>query len=98
VVAAVLTGPRDAICTRLAALFEQAERRIEERSGTAGPAHLAIRDLKLIDATMAQLAETLGLAITNYDTAPATPRSADGSLIRGHVHGPAANSSRPPSV
>jgi uncharacterized membrane protein YccC len=98
VVAAALTGPRDGIYTRSAALFDQAERRIEERSGTAGPAHLAIRDLKLIDGTMAQLAEALGLAITDYDTVPATPGSADGSRIRGHVQGPAANSSRPPSA
>ena len=86
VVAAALTGPRDATYTRSAALFDQAERRIEERSGTAGPAHLAIRDLKLIDGVMAQLAEALGLAITDYDTVPATP--GDGTRIRGRVRGP----------
>jgi uncharacterized membrane protein YccC len=86
VVAAALTGPRDVTYTRSAALFDQAERRIEERSGTAGPAHLAIRDLKLIDGTMAQLAEALGLAITDYDTVPATP--GDGTRIRGRVRGP----------
>jgi hypothetical protein len=86
VVAAALTGPRDGIYTRSAALFDQAERRIEARSGTAGPAQLAIRDLKLIDGTMAQLAEALGLAITDYDTVPATP--GDGTRIRGRVRGP----------
>jgi uncharacterized membrane protein YgaE (UPF0421/DUF939 family) len=73
VVAAAISGPRDGVYTRSSALFDQAERSIEERSGTAGPAHLAIRDLKLIDGTMAQLAEILGLAITDYDTVPATP-------------------------
>jgi uncharacterized membrane protein YgaE (UPF0421/DUF939 family) len=88
VVAAALTGPRDAIYTRSAALFDQAERRIEERSGTARPAQLAIRDLKLIDGTMAQLAEALGLAITDYDTVPATPGDGDGTRIRGRVRGP----------
>jgi uncharacterized membrane protein YgaE (UPF0421/DUF939 family) len=88
VVAAALTGPRDVTYTRSAALFDQAERRIEERSGTAGPAHLAIRDLKLIDGTMAQLAEALGLAITDYDTVPATPDDGDGTRIRGRVRGP----------
>jgi uncharacterized membrane protein YgaE (UPF0421/DUF939 family) len=97
-VAAAITGPRDGVYTRSSALFDQAERSIEERSGTAGPAHLAIRDLKLIDGTMAQLAEILGLAIADYDTAPATPGSADGTRIRGRVNGPAAKAFRPPSA
>ena len=48
---------------------------------------LAIRDLKLIDGTMAQLAEVLGLAITDYDTVPATPDDGDGTRIRGRVRG-----------
>jgi uncharacterized membrane protein YgaE (UPF0421/DUF939 family) len=43
VIAAALTGPRDAVYTRSAALFDAAERRLEEHSGTAGPAQLAIR-------------------------------------------------------
>jgi hypothetical protein len=71
VVAGALTGPRDVIYTRSSALFDRAERRLEDRSAPAGPAQLAIRDLKLIDGTMAQLAELLGLAITDYDTEPA---------------------------
>jgi hypothetical protein len=29
---------------------------------------LAIRDLKLIDGTMAKLAEVVGLRVTDYDT------------------------------
>jgi hypothetical protein len=33
---------------------------------------LAIRDLKLIDGTMARVAEVLGLAITDYDTVGAS--------------------------
>ena len=97
VVGAALTGPRDGIYTRSAALFDQAERRIEERSGTAGPAHLAIRDLKLIDGTMAQLAETLGLAITDYDTVPATPGGGDATGSTGEYPAPTAQAPRRPS-
>jgi hypothetical protein len=63
-IASALTGPRDGDYTRSSALFDQAERRIEERFGLAQPAQLAIRDLKLIDGTMALMAEGLGLGIT----------------------------------
>jgi hypothetical protein len=70
VIAVALTGPRDGVYTRSSALFDQVERRVEERSGIAHPVQLAIRDLKLIDGTMARLAEVLGLAITDYDTVP----------------------------
>jgi uncharacterized membrane protein YgaE (UPF0421/DUF939 family) len=78
VIAVALTGSRDGVYTRSSALFDQVERRVEERSGIAHPVQLAIRDLKLIDGTMARLAEGLGLAITDYDTVPA--RS---GLVRG---------------
>jgi len=71
VIAAALTGPRDGVYTRSSALFDRVERSVEERSGIAHPVHLAIRDLKLIDGTMARLAEVLGLAITDYDTVAA---------------------------
>jgi hypothetical protein len=47
------------------ALLDQAERRIEERFGLAHPAQLAVRDLKLIDGTMARMAESLGLGIAD---------------------------------
>lgn len=67
VLAEALTGPRDGVYTRSSALFDRAERRIEERSGPAGPAQLAIRDLMLVDATMAEMAEILGLTVTDYD-------------------------------
>jgi len=67
-IAVALTGPRDGVYTRSSALFDQAERRVEDSSGIADPAQLSIRDLKLIDGTMARLANGLGLAITDYDT------------------------------
>jgi hypothetical protein len=56
---------------RSSALFDQAESRLERDGGTAGAAQLAIRDLKLLDGTMAGLARATGLALTNYDTDPA---------------------------
>jgi hypothetical protein len=73
VVAGALTGSRDGVYTRSSALFDRAERRLEERSSTVGPAQLAIRDLMLIDGTMAGLAGLLRLAVTDYDTVPAGP-------------------------
>jgi uncharacterized membrane protein YgaE (UPF0421/DUF939 family) len=80
-----LTGPRDVVYTRSSALFDQAERLLEERSGTVGPAQLAIRDLKLIDGTMAQMAEFLGLGITDYDTEPDRSGSSGSSGRSGGV-------------
>jgi uncharacterized membrane protein YccC len=85
VVAGALTGCRDGTYTRSSALFDRAERRMEGRSSAVGPARLAIRDLKLVDGTMAQLAALLGLAITDYDTDPAGPGSSAGARIRGRV-------------
>jgi Fusaric acid resistance protein-like len=76
VVVGALIGPRDGVYTRSSALFDRAERRLEERAGTVGPAQLAIRDLMRIDGTMAGLAGLLRLAITDYDTAPAPNDSA----------------------
>jgi hypothetical protein len=79
-----LAGPRDGVYTRSSALFDQAERRVEERSGIAHPAQLAIRDLKLIDGTMARLATDLGLAITDYDTVSVGSDRSGGARVRGH--------------
>jgi uncharacterized membrane protein YgaE (UPF0421/DUF939 family) len=84
-IAAALTGPKDAAYTRSSALFDQAERRIEECSAIASPAQLAIRDLKLVDGTFAQMAEVLGLPVADYDAAPA---ASGGMRIRGRVRGP----------
>ena len=85
VVAGALTGPRDGTYTRSSALFDRAERRLEECSPTVGSAQLAIRDLKLIDGTMARAAEFLGLAITDYDTEPAGPAGSGAVRVRGRV-------------
>ena len=63
-----LNGPRDGTYTRSAALFDRAERRLEEHPAAIDEERFAIRDLKLIDGTLAKLAELIGLRITDHDT------------------------------
>ena len=88
VIADAVTGSREATYTRSSAIFDRVERRIEERTSTVGLAQLAIRDLKLIDGTMARLAEAMGLAVTDYDTVPAGAGNSGGASVRGRVRGP----------
>jgi hypothetical protein len=57
VVAGALTGTRDGVYTRSSALFDRAERLLEERSASIDEGQLAIRDLKLIDGAVVQMAE-----------------------------------------
>ena len=80
-----LTGPREGTYVRSSALFEQAERRLESSDGPVGPGQLAIRDLKLVDGSMAELAKMIGLDITNYDTDMAQTQSEGGVPVRGRV-------------
>jgi hypothetical protein len=68
IIAAAINGPRDVTYTRSLSLFEQAEQHLELTPDNVDRGQLAIRDLKLIDGTMAQLADALGLRITDYDT------------------------------
>ena len=67
VLVAAFNGPRDGVYTRSAALFDRAERRLEGPAMTQG-AQFAVRDLTLIDGTMAALAQNLGLAVHDHDT------------------------------
>jgi len=67
-VARATTGSRDVGYTRSSALFDRAERRLEEGWANVGAGRLAVRDLMLIDGAMARTAEVMGLAITDYDT------------------------------
>ena len=64
-----LNGARDGTYTRSAALFDRAERRLEQHPTASEKSSFAIRDLKLIDGTLAKLAELIGLKITDHDTA-----------------------------
>jgi uncharacterized membrane protein YccC len=66
VIAGAISGPRDVTYTRSSALFDRAERDTEQ-AGTPH-AQLPTRDLKLIDATTAEMAELMGLPITGYAT------------------------------
>lgn len=88
VIEKAVTGPREGTYTRSSALFEQAERGLEGRDGHAGPAQLAIRDLKLVDGSMAELARILGLDVASYDTDAAQARSEGGVPVYGRVTDP----------
>jgi len=63
-----LNGIRDASYTRSFSLFDQAERRLEESFNAVSNAQLAIRDLMLLDQTMAGFAASLHVTVTDYDT------------------------------
>jgi uncharacterized membrane protein YgaE (UPF0421/DUF939 family) len=76
VVAAAFGRPRTGTYTRSASQFDQAERRLEGSTGMIDSGQLALRDLKLIDGTMARLAEAMQLAVTDYDTVDVTPSGA----------------------
>ena len=67
-VADAVTGPRDGSYIRSSALFDRVERWLEEGSAAIATGQLAIRDLKLIDGSMAQMAGDMGLNVTDYDT------------------------------
>jgi hypothetical protein len=56
--------------TRSASLFDQAERRLTSPGGNVGPGRLAVRDLRLLDGALAELAGALDMDITSYDTGP----------------------------
>jgi hypothetical protein len=71
------TGSRDVVYTRSSALFDRAERRLEEGWASVGADRLAVRDLMLIDGAMARTAEVMGLAITDYDTVAVAGQSDD---------------------
>jgi len=73
-IAGAATGSRDVVYTRSSALFDQAERRLDEGSANVGAARLAVRDLMLIDGAMARMAEIMGLSITDFDTVGVTAR------------------------
>jgi uncharacterized membrane protein YccC len=67
-VADAVAGPREGNYVRSSALFDRVERWLEEGSAPVATGQLAIRDLKLIDCSMARLAGDLGLTVTDYDT------------------------------
>jgi hypothetical protein len=99
IAADAVTGRRDVTYTRSSALFDRTERRLEEQAATVGPAQLAVRDLKLIDGAVAQLAEAIGLTITDYDTCSAQsarPAHAAQLAHAAQPAGPARPGTQPP--
>jgi uncharacterized membrane protein YccC len=57
--------------TRSASLFDLIEQQLAAGGSNAGHGYLALRDLRLIDGALAELAEALGMDITSYDVGPA---------------------------
>jgi hypothetical protein len=62
------TTPARPEYTRSSSLFDRTERRLEERAARIDEGELAIRDLKLIDGVMANVAQMAGLPVTDFDT------------------------------
>jgi hypothetical protein len=48
---------------------------LEQRLAAPGRGQLALRDLRLIDGALAELADALGLYVTSYDIGPAGERA-----------------------
>ncbi len=53
--------------TRSASLFDLLEQRLASPGSGGGDSYLALRDLRLIDGALAELAGALGLHVTSYD-------------------------------
>jgi uncharacterized membrane protein YccC len=66
-----VADPHGTTYTRSASLFDLVEQRLATPGSNGGKAHLALRDLRLIDGALAELAGALGMEITSYDTRPA---------------------------
>jgi uncharacterized membrane protein YccC len=66
-----VADPHATTYTRSASLFDLVEQRLASQGSNGDMAHLALRDLRLIDGALAELAGALGMDITSYDTGPA---------------------------
>ena len=66
-----LAGPGGYTYTRSASLFDVIEQRLAASGGGSSDGQLALRDLRLIDGALAELASALGLHVISYDIGPA---------------------------
>jgi hypothetical protein len=83
VVARALAGPRDSTYTRSSSLFDQAERGLDACPHRSASIEFALRDFKLLDGTMARMAELIGLGIAEgYDTEMRTRVDLEGDQRR----------------
>jgi hypothetical protein len=57
--------------TRSASLFDLIEQQLAAGGSNAGHGYLALRDLRMIDGALAELAGAMGMDITSYDVGPA---------------------------
>ncbi|MCU4185005.1 FUSC family protein [Acidiferrimicrobium sp. IK] len=68
---------------RSAALFDRAERAVlAETAASVSPGAMVLRDLMLLDGTLARLADVLGMVIYDHDTALVGVAAGDGSADR----------------
>jgi len=67
-VADAMTGPRQGVYVRSASLYDRAERSHQDSAAGTDEECLPIQDLKLIDGAMADLAESMRLEVTDFDT------------------------------
>ena len=66
-----VADPGGCTCARSASLFDLIEQQLAAPGTGSGDGHLALRDLRLIDGALAELAAALGLHVTSYDIGPA---------------------------
>ena len=66
-----VADPHGTTYTRSASLFDLVEQRLAAPGNNSDKGHLALRDLRLIDGTLAELASALCMDITSYDVGPA---------------------------
>jgi hypothetical protein len=66
--AEAMTGSREGVYVRSSSLYDRAERSLENGAVGRGHGSSAIRDLQLIDGSMAGMAELIQLKVTDLDT------------------------------
>jgi uncharacterized membrane protein YccC len=87
-----VADPHGSTYTRSASLFDLVEQRLAPPGSKGGKADLALRDLRLIDGALAELATALGMDITSYDTGPAGD-PAPSAALPDAFHEPASSES-----
>jgi uncharacterized membrane protein YccC len=70
-VADAMTGPSKGIYVRSSSIYDRVERSLGDAALGPDRRNPAIRDLKLIDGSMASMAEFIGLEVTDFDTSGA---------------------------
>jgi uncharacterized membrane protein YccC len=91
-----VADPHGTTYIRSASLFDLVEQRLAAPGSNGGKADLALRDLRLIDGALAELAGVLGVDITSYDIGKTSdPAPSAGPRISSSVPPPPAESISP---